>query len=127
MRLTPVISMAVALSVAFVAGLGALYATRPAAPPETTSSSFIGRDYPSTGAPDPLAADEIGYQVPRDRIKAIDAPTFLPAGRAGFVPDRVPVIGVTGGSEAKAYPVPLMSRVEIVNDSVGGDPIAVTW
>ena len=118
---------AAALGVALLAGLGALYATRPAPHGGTTTSAVAGRDYPSTNAPDPLSADEIGYQVPRDRIKAIDTPTFVPASQAGFVPDRVPVIGVAAGGEAKAYPVPLMSWVEIVNDSIGGRAIAVTW
>ena len=117
----------VALTVALLAGLGALYATRQAPPAAKSTSTFAGRNYPATNAPDPLTADEIAYQVPRDRIKAIDSPTLVPAGQARFVPDQVPVIGVAAGGEAKAYPVPLMSRVEIVNDAIGGRPIAVTW
>lgn len=117
----------VALGIALLAGLGALYATRPASPAGRTTSTFAGRNYPGTNAPDPLTSDEIGYQVPRDRIRAIDAPTFLHAGQASFVSDQVPVIGVAAGGEAKAYPVPVMSRVEIVNDTIGGGAIAVTW
>ena len=117
----------VALSVALLAGLGALYATRPASPAGRTTSTFAGRNYPGTNAPDPLTADEIGYQVPRDRIKAIDSPTFVPSGQARFVPDQVRVIGIAAGGEAKAYPIPLLSRVEIVNDTIGGRAIAVTW
>lgn len=117
----------VALSVALLAGLGALYATRPASPAGRTTSSFAGRTYPGTNAPDPLTADEIGYQVPRDRIKALDHPSFVPASQAGFISGQVTVIGVAAGGEAKAYPVPLMSRVEIVNDAIGGRAIAVTW
>ena len=38
-----------------------------------------------------------------------------------------PVIGLVIGGEARAYPVRLMSLHEVVNDRVGGKPVAVTW
>jgi len=119
---------AVAGSVALLSAIGAFYVTRPASPLQTSSSAELGgRDYAGVQAPDPLTAGEIGYQVPRDKIKAVDSPTFMAAAEAGFVPDRMPVIGVVGGGVAKAYPVPLLSRVEIVNDQIDGRAIAVTW
>jgi len=119
---------ALAGSVAVLSAIGALYLTSTAAPSLMTGSQQIaGRDYPSVQAPDPLSADEIGYQVPRDKIKAIDAPRFIASGEAGWVPDRLPVIGVSEGADAKAYPIPLLSRVEIVNDQLGDRAIAVTW
>ena len=119
---------AVAMCLAALVGLGALYTTRPAAPTHSTSSQpMVGRDHPSAQSPEPFSADEIGYQVPRDKIRAVGAPTFLKADQAGFVPDRMSVIGVATGDEAKAYPVPVLSRVEIVNDQLAGRAIAVTW
>lgn len=118
----------IAGSLAVLSAVGALYLTRPASPSLMTGSQrMAGREYPSVQAPDPLTADEIGYQVPRDRIKAIDAPKFIAPSEAGWVPDGVPVIGVTQGRDLKAYPIPLLSRVEIVNDQIGGRAIAVTW
>ena len=119
---------AAAVSIAVLAAMGAFFVTRPVSPSETTSTDQLaGRDYPSLQSPDPLTAGEIGYQVPRGKIQAIDSPTFMATGEAGFVPDRMPVVGVIDGNEAKAYPVPLLSRVEIVNDQIGGRAIAVTW
>jgi Protein of unknown function (DUF3179) len=119
---------AIAASVAALSAMVAAYATRPASPAlNTAASQSAGRDYPSVQSPEPLTAGEIGYRVPRDRIEAIDAPGFIAAAQAGFVPDRMPVIGVAEGSEAKAYPIPRLSRVEIVNDQIGGRAIAVTW
>lgn len=118
---------AIAVSVALLSALGAAFATRPASPSLTTGAQLAGRDHPSVNAPNPLTADEIGYRVPRERIRAIDAPIYMAAAQAGFVPDRLPVIGVAEGAEAKAYPIPLLSRVEIVNDQIGGRAIAVTW
>ncbi len=118
----------IAGSLAVLSAVVALYLTPPASPSLMTGSQrMAGRDYPSAQAPDPLTADEIGYQVPRDRIKAIDAPKFIAPSEAGWVPDRLPVIGVTQGRDLKAYPIPLLSRVEIVNDQIGGRAIAVTW
>lgn len=119
---------AVASCIAMLSALGAFYLTRPASSSLTTGSAQLaGRNFPSSHQPDPLISEEIGYQIPRDRIRAIDTPEFVAAGQAGFVPDRMHVIGVTDGAQAKAYPVPLLSRVEIVNDQIRGRAIAVTW
>lgn len=41
--------------------------------------------------------------------------------------DEESVIGVFLNGEARAYPIRLLSLHEIVNDTVGGQPIAVTW
>lgn len=41
--------------------------------------------------------------------------------------DQDEVIGVYINGEARAYPIRLLSLHEIVNDTVGGLPIAVTW
>lgn len=119
---------AIAVCGALLTAAVAFYVTRPASPYLTDNSAqFIGRDHPSGHAPAPLTSDEIGYRVPRDKIKAIDKPTFITSDQARFVPDQMPVIGVMGGGEAKAYPIPVLSRVEIVNDQIGGRAIAVTW
>ncbi len=37
------------------------------------------------------------------------------------------VIGVQMGEEVKAYPLSAMAPLEILNDEIGGVPIAVTW
>jgi hypothetical protein len=41
--------------------------------------------------------------------------------------DNLKVVGVELEGEAHAYPIAFMSRVEIVNDRLGGKNIAVTW
>ena len=41
--------------------------------------------------------------------------------------DEEPVMGVEINGDARAYPVRILSLHEIVNDVVGGQPIAVTW
>ena len=71
---------------------------------------------------------EIITLLPKDGIPAIDNPTFLSAEEADsfYDPDEL-VMGVEFGSEARAYSVPFLSRHEIVNDTVSGVKIAVTW
>ena len=64
---------------------------------------------------------------PKDGIPAIDHPPFVSVAEArGLVPHE-PVISVAIGGEARAYPLRVMIWHEIVNDTVGGMPIAVTW
>ena len=71
---------------------------------------------------------EIVRLLGKDAIPAILEPKFVSASEAGYwmEPDEA-VLGVSMGGEHKAYPVTMLSRHEIVNDVVGGEPVAVTW
>ena len=71
---------------------------------------------------------EIVRLLGKDAIPAILEPKFVSASEAGYwmEPDEA-VLGVSVGGEHKAYPVTMLSRHEIVNDVVGGEPVAVTW
>jgi hypothetical protein len=62
-----------------------------------------------------------------DAIPSIDRPCHERPEEATALPDSGLVIGVDQGGEARAYPVDLLSLHEVVNDVVGGLPIAVTW
>ncbi len=55
-------------------------------------------------------------------------PQFLTIAEADefYDPDEL-VMGVTFNGEARAYSIPFLSNHEIVNDTVGGVKIAVTW
>jgi hypothetical protein len=66
--------------------------------------------------------------LPRDAIPAIDNPQFLSASEADeyYDADEL-VLGVEFNGDARAYSVPFLSSYEIVNDTVGGEKIAVTW
>ena len=63
-----------------------------------------------------------------DAIPAILEPEFVTAAEADeqMNPDEQ-VLGVSINGESRAYSIPMLSRHEIVNDVVGGVPIAVTW
>jgi hypothetical protein len=66
--------------------------------------------------------------LPRDAIPAIDDPQFLTVEEAnGSYDEDELVMGVEFNGDARAYSIPLLSSHEIVNDTVGGVKIAVTW
>ena len=65
--------------------------------------------------------------LPRDAIRAILEPKFLTVEEASYHEPHEPVLGVSINGDHRAYSIPQLSRHEIVNDVVGGVPIAVTW
>jgi len=81
-----------------------------------------------TATPPPTEEYQIVTLLPRDAIPAIDDPIFLTAEEADeeYAPDEL-VLGVNIDGDARAYSTGLLSRHEIVNDTVGGRKIAVTW
>jgi hypothetical protein len=64
---------------------------------------------------------------PPDGIPSIDNPKFVSANEAKFLSDSSQVIGIYYNNEAKAYPLLILVWHEIVNDVVGGKPIAITY
>ena len=64
--------------------------------------------------------------VARGLIASIDEPTFIPAAEAEIADDSW-VMGVVIAGEARAYSLKLLNSHEIVNDEVGGQPIAAVW
>ncbi len=66
--------------------------------------------------------------LPKDGIPAIFNPSFVSAAEgAEQLRDDDLVIGVSINGDHRAYGVAFLSSHEIVNDTVGGRPIAVTW
>jgi len=78
---------------------------------------------------DKIAVDpgEITTVILRDQIPSIDEPKFIPAREETDLPDREPVISLEINGNARAYPLRIMMWHEIVNDTVGGVPVAVTY
>lgn len=78
-------------------------------------NSVVPRDEIARGGP------------PKDGIPALLAPKFVAADDAGFLDPGDLVVGFQSGDEARAYPLRILNWHEVVNDSVGGAAIAVTW
>jgi len=66
--------------------------------------------------------------VPRDGIPPIDNPEFISIAEASDeLAAQSPVIAVEVDGIARAYPLEIMIRHEIVNDQIGDVPVAVTF
>lgn len=63
---------------------------------------------------------------PKDGIPAIDKPRFVSPDKTPFK-DNAIVIGVYLNGEARAYPYGILNWHEIVNDTIKGTPITVTY
>ena len=64
----------------------------------------------------------------KDDILAVFEPLFIETFDAvGKLVDNDLVIGLSINGDHRAYPVPVLSVHEVVNDVVGGKPVAVTW
>lgn len=65
---------------------------------------------------------------PPDGIPPIDEPTFLDAvDNLSILPGEEAVVAVVINGDARAYPIRAMIWHEIVNDTVGGVPVSVTY
>lgn len=66
--------------------------------------------------------------VPRDGIPPIDEPRFENIDSAGaWLAPQSPVLSFELDGEARAYPLAILTRHEIVNDMFGDVPVAVTF
>jgi len=65
---------------------------------------------------------------PQDGIPSIDNPKFVSVSEADkFLQDADQVVGLNVNGDIRAYPLQILVWHEIVNDNVGGTPVAVTY
>ena len=77
--------------------------------------------------PSSVPAREIRRGGPsRAEIPALVHPPSVPADEAPWGDDER-VIGVVVGGKARAYPVSMLTRHELVNDLLGGKPILISY
>jgi hypothetical protein len=108
-----------------------LPAIQPTAGAGATATPAAGQS-PSAAVDDPAPTATDEYRLvtvlPRDAIAAIDDPQFYNVLGADLeYGDQELVMGVVFGREARAYSVDVLAQREIVNDTVAGQPIAVTY
>ena len=104
----------------------------PTAAPASPSSQGAGTS--DTAAPVTVTSEteerdlEIVTLLPFDAIPAILEPEFTTAEVADeeLEPQSL-VLGLSINDDHRAYSIPTLSAHEIVNDTVGGKPVAVTW
>lgn len=93
--------------------------------PGTSNSQIISSNDEGTEPIVPL--DQIvSGGPPRDGIPSIDNPKFVSTEDAGLQ-DSDLVLGLNINGDIRAYPLNILVWHEIVNDEVGGTPVAVTY
>jgi hypothetical protein len=104
----------------------------------TPTTPFLDDDPPPTRALFDFKTDFSLHSVPyreiisggppRDGIPPIDDPKFIDITEADeWLRPVEPVILVQVGQDARAYPLQILTYHEIVNDTVGGLPLAITF
>jgi hypothetical protein len=68
-----------------------------------------------------------GGGPPRDGIPAIDDPRFLEPSRVDFLAPEDELLSVTHAGITRAYPLRILVWHEVVNDTLGELPVAVTY
>ena len=85
------------------------------APPFDLGNAIIDRRQIHSGGP------------PKDGIPALTKPRFVSAEDADYLAPEDRVIGVARGDDIRAYPLAILNYHEVVNDTVDGTPLAVTY
>ena len=96
--------------------------------------SCVGRESPPAGWDTNFNLRSVDYDdilgggPNKDGIPAIDAPIFQTVTEADeWLDGREPVQVVLIDGDARAYPMQIMMFHEIVNDTVGGEPVVITY
>lgn len=72
--------------------------------------------------------EEFVAVVPRDSIRSLEAPRFDDfAGGNAWMSDDHPVIQVEINGDARAFPLGIISKHEVINTTIGGRALAVTF
>jgi hypothetical protein len=101
----------------------------PLAAGEDSPSAFLLRKDPKVKATVDLDEVQEGTRnpEPRDAIPAIRKPEAVKAAEATWLADEDRVLGITVGGEARAYPLRILEAHEVVDDTLGGVPVAPNY
>jgi len=114
----------VLLCILAVAKLVYSHAAPPAVPPGQTEAQFVAAA-DNNALEQPIITDS---GVPENGIPSLDAPTFVPVSQAmRELESSGHGLVVLRGGVVRFYPYQILTWHEVVNDSLGGAPIAVTY
>lgn len=64
---------------------------------------------------------------PKDGIPALDEPKYIGVSEVDYLKDDDLVLGLVRGNRARAYPTRILDWHEIVNDSINGESLLITY
>jgi len=94
---------------------------------QAQADRFNGEGWKTDFSKTTIDIDEVINVIARDAIPSIDNPKFKPAIDEDRIPNIEPVIAFKHNGIIRAYPLRYMMWHEIVNDVVGGLPVAITY
>lgn len=90
------------------------------------NTAFAQRKHPKVVAV--VDGDSVYQVLPADAIPAIRKPVYVTGKEASSqMSDKEPVMGLLYRGQVRAYSLWQLDAHEIVDDVIGGVPIAVTW
>lgn len=110
----------------------------PSAHPDTVTAGLLPSEPSPPGADGEFTTDFSRHTVPyseiisggpgRDGIPALDRPRFVAVNQASsWLKPQEPVVVLKIGTDVRAYPIQILMWHELVNDTVGGLPVAVSF
>lgn len=97
----------------------------PAEPPPARAESEFKTDFSKHSV---SYSEILSGGPPKDGIPALEDPQFVSVPEAdAWLKPAEPVILVQVGEDARAYPIQILMWHEIANDTVGGEPLVVTF
>ena len=70
--------------------------------------------------------DKVSAVGETNRFPSLTDPEFITADQASLSDDDL-VLGLSMGNESKAYPLRQMWFHHVANDTIGGQPVAITY
>jgi len=96
---------------------------------ETEPPAFLAQQFPDIDwqSADPAIFQAVGGGPPRDGIPALDDPTFVPLAEVEWGDEVQAIVLDDGVNAVRVYPYNVLVWHEIVNDTVDGIPVTVTF
>ena len=97
-------------------------------PPESPPAALKGNSLPTSASTTFLSMKFFPVDRPRMESLRLISPNFVSVDDAnGWLKDREPVVFVEIDDDARAYPIQILIWHEIVNDTLGGKPLLVSF
>ena len=88
---------------------------------------IFGEDFPADFPAPLLDRGKIVAVLQADGIPAVDDPKCTPVAEVTTLSDDTPVVALEVNGDVRAYPLEILTWHELVNDTVGGVPITLSY
>jgi hypothetical protein len=112
-----------------ITGLLVLAAASPAMAQRTFDTDILAETFGfDDSTPKTVDLGDLHQGCPaRDCFASIDNPKYVSVGDAAHVRDDDVVLALSMGGKHRAWPARILDHHEIVNDTIAGIPVAITW